>query len=128
MSLLRHGPRANEPRIAKPRPRVRRIFSGAIAIGQDGAVRLDVTSGCWQVTIDKTGERTSSSRNLRARMWLTVGDRLIVSPADVTIDEVAMVELTRVEQNASTLHGRVIVGALSAVEGGVHVMRATLSG
>lgn len=122
VTLHVYGPKATAPHVPKPRTPKRRTFTATVAFRFADVVTLDIAAGCWQVETDKLGDRVATTRDPRRRPWLTVGDRLVVSPVDLAIDEVAMVRIVKVEQNAHVVHATIVTGKLSPSITAVHVM------
>jgi hypothetical protein len=101
----------------------RRRLYGAAAVAHSAAhVTLKLTTGAWLSVSDRDGNRVGSSRDARRRLVANIGDRLVVSPADVAVDAVAMLEVGAIEPNGFTLHCALVTGSLPLGAYAVHVM------
>lgn len=129
MPTLLYGPKAGlaPPRIA--RPKQRKTFA-ADALELDaaaGTVTLRMRTGAWVKSIDRSGDCVRDERDTRAQLWVTVGDRLIVWPTSIASDELALVEIVGVAQDARTLRCVNRNGTLPTT-GSVYVMRCRAGG
>lgn len=118
-----YGPKAGIAPPPRPRVPTRKTFSGSIAPGIPGVVKLDVRIGCWVVETDAEGNRVSSKRNDRARLWAEVGDVLICSATDLELDQVLAVTVTAIGQDGATFSGVIACGSLTPGVREVHVQR-----
>lgn len=72
----------------RPKLHVRRTFSGTLVDSE-----LLIRRGAWIRRVNVEGELVDDSRDERATLWANIGDRLVVSSADLGIDQVAIVEI-----------------------------------
>lgn len=95
--------------------KLRRNYAGTLRAG-----RL-TTRGCREVRIDKNGDVVSELWNPTARLYANLGDRLVISNACLSVDEVAGAEVVAMFPSGEP-GVRVIVG--SVADGKVHVMKS----
>jgi hypothetical protein len=111
--------RPDKRRAPKPRLQVRRLFGGELAAGT-----LRIARGCHETAIDREGNVIRDREpDASRRLLANVGDRLMTW-GRIEPDEVAILEVTGIQQNGwdEQLAVQVLVGEVS--DGHVQVMKA----
>jgi hypothetical protein len=106
--------------LKNPRGRRRLLFAASCVVN-DNVLALDILRGAWIVTVDKDGDQIATRREAAKRLWVTIGDRLIVSAWDVATNEVALVEIERVDQDGHRMDAVVRLGGVGVETKRVHV-------
>jgi hypothetical protein len=99
----------------------REVYTAVLVLGAVVDVAELHARGKHVIVTDRDGARVGHRHDPAARLWAELGDRLLVAPADLADDRIAIVEVTRLDANANpTVH--LVCGELAP--GPVHVMRA----
>jgi hypothetical protein len=96
----------------------REIYSAVLELGD--VVDLKLRSGAHVRTIDSEGNVISDERKPSARLWTNIGDRLLLAPADLVDDRIAVVEVSAMQPDGNPIV-HLVCGELAP--GPVHVMR-----
>lgn len=76
----------------------RRTFAGTIRplAVDEGAFEIEARRGCFRRQIDKHGDVVLDDREVTRSLRSEIGDRLVVSNANLAVDEIAVVRVAMV--------------------------------
>ena len=103
-------------------PHRREVFAARLKLGPAvDLAELKLRRGAHRLLTDREGNDVARTFEASARLWLELGDRALVAPADLDDNRIGIVEVFALDQ-AGDPSVQLITGELAI--GDCHVMRA----
>lgn len=107
----------------RERKRPRKTYLATVVL-RGLVAELLVKGGAWLRWITFRGEVTREHRDPSARLWTNLGDRFLLLPSNLELDDVAAARVVRVyEDNPRRIDAVIFRGALPPTTGEVQLMR-----